>query len=125
MSTPTLHTSEPGLCPPGVQILEIATSAAYAPFKLLRDREPERYHREKKRIRERIVRVVEERYLPGLSRHLVRSVTGTPATNERYCWAPEGNAYGSALTPANVGRSRLPFETPLRNLWLVNASTGY
>jgi all-trans-retinol 13,14-reductase len=124
MSTPTLHTDEPGLCPPGTQILELATSAAYAPFKELRDRDPAGYHREKKRIRDRILRIVEEQYVPGLSRHVVRMVTGTPATNERYCFAPEGNAYGSALTPANVGR-RVPFETPLRNLWLVNASSGF
>jgi all-trans-retinol 13,14-reductase len=125
MSTPTLHTNEPGLCPPGTQILEIATSAAYEPFKRLRDSDAKRYNLEKKRIRDRIIQVVEESYVPGLSRHVVRSVTGTPATNERYCWAPQGNAYGSALTPANVGRKRLSFETPLQNLWLVNASAGY
>ncbi len=125
MSTPTLHTDEPGLCPPGTQILELATSVAYAPFKRLRDRDPARYLREKKKIRDRIIQVVEERFVPGLSRHVVRSVTGTPPTNERYCWAPQGNAYGSALTPANVGRQRLSFETPLDNLWTVNASAGY
>ncbi len=124
MSTPTLHTSEPGLCPPGTQILELATSAAYAPFKELRDRDPRRYHQEKKRIRDRIVQVVEDRYVPGLSRHIVKAITGTPATNERYCWAPSGNAYGSALTPLNV-RRRISFETPLRNLWVVNASAGF
>lgn len=124
MSTPTLHTGEPGLCPPGTQILELATSAAYAPFKQLRERDPQRYHREKKRIRDRIVEVVEERYVPDLSRHIVKAITGTPATNERYCWAPSGNAYGSALTPPNV-RRRIPFETPLGNLWVVNASAGF
>jgi phytoene dehydrogenase-like protein len=124
MSTPTLHTDEPGLAPPGVQILELATSVAHAPFTELRERDPKRYHLEKKRIREQILRVVEARYVPGLSRHVVRSVTGTPATNERYCWAPEGNAYGSALTPANM-KKRVPFATPLANLWLVNASAGY
>ena len=124
MSTPTLHTGEPGLCPPGTQILELATSAAYAPFKELRDRDPRSYHREKKRIRDRIVGVVEDCYVPGLSRHIVKAITGTPATNERYCWAPSGNAYGSALTPLNV-RKRIPFETPLDNLWVVNASAGF
>lgn len=125
MSTPTLHSGEPGLCPAGTQILELATSADYRAFKELRDRDPKRYNNEKKRIRERMIQVVEERYVPGLSQHVVRSVTGTPATNERYCWAPRGNAYGSALTPANVNRNRLSFDTPLENLWIVNASTGF
>jgi phytoene dehydrogenase-like protein len=37
MSTPTLHTDAPGLCPPGHQILELATSAPHAHFRKLRD----------------------------------------------------------------------------------------
>jgi phytoene dehydrogenase-like protein len=125
MSTPTLHTSEPGLCPPGTQILEIATSAPHERFRRLRDADPKAYASEKKQIRDRILDVVEERYVPGLSRHVVRRVTGTPTTNERYCWAPEGNAYGAALTPENMSRRLRSFQTPLPNLWQVNATAGY
>ena len=125
MSTPTLHTSEPGLCPEGHQILELATSADHAWFKALRDRDRKAYNAEKKRLRERMVAVVEERYVPGLSQHLAVQVMGTPATNERFCAAPFGNAYGSALTPENVTLGRVPHETPLRNLWLVNATAGF
>jgi all-trans-retinol 13,14-reductase len=124
LSTPTLHTDAPGLCPPGDQILEIATSAAYGPFKRMRDEDRRRYNAEKKRIRDRILNIVEENYVPGLSKHLVMKVMGTPATNARFCWAPEGNAYGAELTPRNVGASRLPFATPLSNLWVVNATAG-
>jgi phytoene dehydrogenase-like protein len=125
MSTPTLHTDEPGLCPPGDQIIELATSAPYAPWRTLRDTDRRRYNLEKKRIRDRLVQIVEERYVPGLSKHLVMRVMGTPATNARFCGAPEGNAYGVNLTPDHMGPSRIPNETPLSNLWLVNASTGY
>ena len=50
---------------------------------------------------------------------------GTPTTNQRYCGAPEGNAYGAALTPRHVGLGRVAAETPLANLWLVNATAGY
>jgi all-trans-retinol 13,14-reductase len=125
MSTPTLHTDEPGLCPPGEQILEIATSADYAPLKALRDTDRRAYNAEKKKLRERILSIVEEQYVPGIREHLALRVMGTPATNERYCWAPEGNAYGAALTPRNVGFSRVPFETPFSNLWLVNATAGF
>ena len=125
MSTPTLHTSEPGLCPPGDQILELATSASFAPFQRLRCRDRRAYNAEKKRLRDHIIGLVEERYVPGLSKHLVMRVMGTPATNARFCRAPEGNAYGSALTPKHVGATRLSFETPLDNLWLVNATAGY
>jgi len=63
--------------------------------------------------------------VPGLGKHLVMQVTGTPATNARFCRAPEGNAYGAALTPKNVGATRMPFTTPFPNLWNVNATAGY
>jgi all-trans-retinol 13,14-reductase len=125
MSTPTLHTNEPGICPQGTQILEIATSAPHERFRRLRDAAPKKYAAEKKQIRDRILTIVEERYVPNLSRHVVRRITGTPTTNERYCWAPEGNAYGAALTPANMNRTLRSFETPFRNLWQVNATAGY
>ncbi len=124
MSTPTLHTTHPGLCPEGHQILELATSADHAWFKALRDRDRRAYNAEKKRLRERMIAVVERHYVPKLSKHLAMQVMGTPATNERFCNAPFGNAYGSALTPENVSR-RVPSATPLRNLWLVNATAGF
>ncbi|MCB9560271.1 MAG: NAD(P)/FAD-dependent oxidoreductase [Kofleriaceae bacterium] len=125
MSTPTLHSDAPGLCPPGQQVLELATSAPYAPLRRLRDTDRRAYNAEKKRIRDRILQIVEERYVPDLRRHLAVRVMGTPATNERFCGAPQGNAYGAALTPRNVGPARVPAETPLRNLWLVGATAGY
>jgi all-trans-retinol 13,14-reductase len=125
MSTPTLHTDEPGLCPPGHQILELATSADYGWFKALRDRDRRAYNAEKKRLRERMLAVVERHYVPRLTHHIAAFVMGTPATNERFCAAPSGNAYGAALTPENVGLGRVESETPLRNLWLVNATAGF
>jgi all-trans-retinol 13,14-reductase len=125
MSTPTLHSDEPGLCPPGHQILELATSAPYAPFARLRATDRRRYNLEKKKIRDRILEIVEERYVPGLRRHLALRVVGTPVTNARFCGAPEGNAYGAVLSPRHVGLGRMPTETPFANLWQVNATAGY
>ena len=125
MSTPTLHTDAPGLCPPGHQILELATSAPHAHFRRLRDTDRRRYNAEKKRLRDRIIQIVEQRYVPRLREHLQIMVMGTPATNERFCGAPAGNAYGAALTPAHVGPGRVPQETPYANLWLANATAGY
>jgi all-trans-retinol 13,14-reductase len=125
MSTPTLHTDAPGLCPPGHQILELATSAPHAHFRALRDRDRRRYNLEKKRLRDRLLTIVEERYVPGLRAHLQMMVMGTPATNERFCGAPAGNAYGAALTPAHVGPGRVAQDTPFANLWLANATAGY
>jgi phytoene dehydrogenase-like protein len=125
MSTPTLHTDEPGLCPPGDQILEVATSAPYTYFKDLRDRDRAGYNREKKALREQLVSVIEAALVPNLSKHIVHRVMGTPATNARFCGAPDGNSYGSALTPKNVNGARVPYETPIPNLFQVNATAGF
>ncbi len=125
MSTPTLHSDEPGLCPPGHQILEIATCCDYARMDHMRRHDRRAYNHEKKKIRETIVDLLEARYVPKLRDHVVLRLAGSPATNERFCRAPEGNAYGSALTPANVGFNRKPFKTALENLWMVNATAGF
>ncbi len=125
MSTPTLHSGEPGLCPPGDQILEIATAADYGRWALLRQRDRRAYNVEKKRAREQILDIIEARYVPRLRDHLVMRVMGTPATNARFCRAPAGNAYGAALTPRNVRVGRGPWRSSVENLWLANATAGF
>lgn len=125
LSTPTLHSDEPGLCPPGQQILEVATSCDHARFDRMRREDRRAYNHEKKKIRETILDLLEARYIPRLRDHLAFRLTGTPATNERFCWAPAGNSYGSALTPANIGPRRRPWRTSLENLWMVNATAGF
>ena len=50
-------------------------------------------------------------------------VVGSATTNARFCWAPEGNAYGAALTPASL--RRVPFQTPYPNFFLCNATAGW
>lgn len=50
---------------------------------------------------------------------------GTPTTNERYCLSPEGNSYGSNLTPDNVGANRLDHRSSVPGLSFCNASSGY
>ncbi len=124
LSTPTLHSPEPGLCPPEHQILEIATACDHDRFARLRSRDRRAYNLEKKKIRETILDVLEASYVPRLRDHLALRVMGTGATNARFCRAPAGNAYGAALTPANVGVHRRPFRTSLGNLWMANATAG-
>jgi phytoene dehydrogenase-like protein len=124
LSTPTLHSDAPGLCPPGHQILEVATCADHAHFADLRLRDRRAYNAEKKRIRERILDVLEASYVPRLRDHLVMRVMGTPVTNERFCRAPAGNSYGAALDPAHVTLERRPFRSQLGNLWMANATAG-
>ena len=125
LSTPTLHSDAPGLCPAGDQILEVATACDYQRFATLRRVDRRAYNFEKKKIRDRILDVIASAYVPRLRDHLVMRVTGTPATNARFCRAPEGNSYGAALTPRNMGPQRKPYRSSLDNLWLANATAGF
>lgn len=124
LSTPTLHSDEPGLCPPGHQLLHVATCCDHARFAALRAKDRRAYNREKKRIRDTLLDVIEARYIPGLRDRLALRITGTPATNERFCRAPQGNSYGAALVPENVTLGRRPYRTSIDNLWMVNATAG-
>jgi all-trans-retinol 13,14-reductase len=56
---------------------------------------------------------------------MVFCITGSPTTNERFCWCPNGNSYGSSLTPKNMGLGRLNYETSLKQFYFCNASSGY
>ncbi len=125
MSTPTLHSDEPGLCPPDEQILEIATAVDHARFARLRREDRRAYNREKKRIVETLLDLVAARYVPRLREHLSLRLAGTPATNERFCRAPAGNSYGASLVPANVRPGRGPYRSAVDNLWMANATAGF
>ena len=124
MSTPTLHSDTPGICPPGHQILEVATACDHAYFAMMRKNDRRAYNREKKRIRDTILDVLEAHYIPNLRQHLALQVVGTPATNERFCRAPLGNSYGASLVPKNITLHRRPYRTSVDNLWIVNATAG-
>lgn len=125
LSTPTLHSDEPGICPPGRQILEVATACDYGHFARLRRDDRRAYYLAKNRIRENVLDILEAEFVPNLRRHLELRLTGTGPTNERYCGAPEGNAYGARLTPRHVGPERRPYRTSLDNLWMVGATAGF
>jgi all-trans-retinol 13,14-reductase len=122
LSTPTLHTGAPGLAPAGGQTLCVATCASAEPYRALRREDRDAYRERKRRIRDGILDVISERYVPGLRDHVSVAACGTPATNERFVGAPFGNAYGADLGPH---AHRVPMETPLPNLFLCNASAGW
>jgi phytoene dehydrogenase-like protein len=125
ITTPTLLTETSRDCPADCQIVEFLTVANYAYFKQLRDSDPKAYRQKKQEILDSILDVVEKHYVPNFREHMVFEITGSPTTNERYCWCPEGNSYGSILTPRNMGLGRLNHETSLGQFYFCNASSGY
>ena len=125
ITTPTLLTSASRDCPEDCQIVEFLTVANYDYFKQLRDGDRKIYNQKKQEILDSILDVVEKNYVPNFRKHMVFHITGSPTTNERYCWCPEGNSYGSTLTPRNMGLGRLNHQTSLERFYFCNASSGY
>ena len=125
ITTPTLLTEEKRDCPEGHQIVEFLTVANYDYFKKLNDTDRKAYNRKKEEILDSILDVVEKNYVPNFRKHIVFKITGSPTTNERFCWCPQGNSYGSNLTPRNMGIGRLNHQTSLKNFYFCNASSGY
>ncbi len=119
MATPSLHTDQPGTCPPGTQILELATTANYDYFRELRNRDLRAYRRQKKEVEDKLIDIVERRHVPNLRKHIVLHLAGSPTTNEDFCWAPRGHSYGQHLTPVNMGLGRLKADDTLGELLLV------
>jgi all-trans-retinol 13,14-reductase len=125
ITTPTLLTAAGGDCPEDCQIVEFLTVANYEYFRQLRSRDRKAYRQKKQEILDAILDVVEKHYVPNFRKHMVFHITGSPTTNERFCWCPNGNSYGSTLTPRNMGLGRLNHETSLNQFYFCNASSGY
>jgi all-trans-retinol 13,14-reductase len=125
ITTPTLLTTATRDCPDDCQVVEFLTVANYSYFKNLKTTDLKAYRQKKLEIFNSILDVVEKHYIPNFRKYLVFNVTGSPTTNEDYCWCPEGNSYGSSLTPKNMGIGRLNYETSLNNFYFCNASSGY
>ncbi len=125
ITTPTFLTTASRDCPEDCQIVEFLTVANYGYFKQLRETSHKAYSQKKQEILDSILNVVEKHYVPNFRKHMVFHITGSPTTNERFCWCPSGNSYGSSLTPRNMGLGRLNQETSLEDFYFCNASSGY
>lgn len=124
LESPTIHSKAPGIAPEGCDILQIEFFASYDNFKNVQNKDYNEYLRKKHAVAKQIIALVEKRYIPDLSKHIVMRVIGSPTTNEYWAKSPKGNAYGSQLTPENVSLGRLKSKTPFKNFYWCNASSG-
>ena len=125
MTTPSFLTEHDSDRPKGEQVVEFLTVADYQYFKRLKEADNQAYKKKKKEIFNTMLDVVEKNYVPNFRQHLAFKITGSPTTNEEYCWCPEGNSYGSSMTPKHFGAGRLNSKTSLDNFYFCNASSGY
>ncbi|HAC65284.1 MAG TPA: NAD(P)/FAD-dependent oxidoreductase [Cyanothece sp. UBA12306] len=125
ITTPTLITDAIRDCPEDCQIIQFLTVANYDYFRKLKDNNKKAYKQKKEEILNIIIDIVEKHYIPNFREHIVLKITGSPTTNERFCWCPQGNSYGSNMTPKQMTLGRLTHESSLNNFYFCNASSGY
>jgi len=125
ITTPGFLTEDTTDRPPGQSIIEFITVADHAYFEDLLKRDKKLYRKKKREVMESIFDVFEQHYLPGFRKHLTFKTGGTPTTNARYCLSPQGNSYGSNMTPENIGLGRLKDDSSIPGLYFCNASSGF
>jgi all-trans-retinol 13,14-reductase len=116
-----------GYSPPGKNTVNIIALQGYAPWEKFEADyfagKKDAYRAEKERIADILIKKVEDRLLPGLSKAIEVKEIGTPLTNVRYTSNYRGAIYGWDQTLDNSMPRRLPHKTPVKNLYLAGAWT--
>jgi phytoene dehydrogenase-like protein len=116
---------DPRYSPEGKNTINILALQGYEPWERFEKEylagNKEEYNKEKKRIADALIRRVEEKLLPGLSKAIEVKEIGTPLTNLRYTGHYRGAIYGWDQTVNNSGNARVGHSTPIKNLFLTGA----
>jgi phytoene dehydrogenase-like protein len=117
---------DPGHRRDGRHTLEMFTFVPYAPFARWsgtapNDRGPD-YERFKEALGDKMIAAAEQ-VIPGLGRAVCFRSVSTPLSNDYYCRAPLGGAYGTAKTPWQLGPLSFSTETSVPGLYSCGAST--
>jgi phytoene desaturase len=121
ITVPTLLDSS--LAPRGHHIVRIMTPAPSAFRNGWGWHDRSQYRTIKEEVAQRLIRLVESRYMPGLSGHITVVEAATPCTLERYTANEKGATYGLAPTPGQIGVGRPANKTPLTGLYLAGHYT--
>ncbi|MHC1569075.1 MAG: phytoene desaturase family protein, partial [Candidatus Syntropharchaeia archaeon] len=108
--------ADPSLAPKGKASVTILTGMNYNEFP---ERGTKEYLEKKRELAELLIKRA-EKIIPNLSKHIVVQDTATPKTFERYTSMPEGAIYSF---DQSINTKRPCFKTPVRGLYLANAST--
>jgi all-trans-retinol 13,14-reductase len=121
LNSPTLVKGEPADAPAGA-----ATVTAFAPcsFQIMKQAQSAAREALCAQHRDRLLDLIERRFLPGLRQSLAVVHLRTPDDNERLFQAPQGAIYGRAPVPHEVWR-KLPFRSSLPNLYFVGAYVSF
>ena len=125
LNVPSNKDPESALAPKGKQVVELVTMATRAPFeRWFGGRTMKRgadYEKLKEELADHYLGLAET-YLPGLRDNISLLEVATPATNHSYTLAPDGNIYGPAHTPEQMGPYRFTSRGAVPGLLLCGAS---
>ncbi len=114
-----------GYSPKGKNTINVLALQGFGPWEKFeadyRNGRKTAYRAEKERMAELLIRRVEQKLLPGLSRAIQVKEIGTPLTNLRYTGNYRGAIYGWDQTVDNSGPTRVGHATPVKNLYLAGA----
>jgi prolycopene isomerase len=114
---------DPSLAPAGHHIVRLMTPAPYGFLNNWGGSGQTRYRVIKEEMAQRLIRLAEDRIIPGLARHCVVIEAATPRTLERYTANEAGATYGLAPTPGQIGRGRPANKTAVPGLYLAGHYT--
>jgi len=83
-----------------------------------------KYTAEKEKWGDFFIGIAEKYFIPNLSKHIVVKDISTPATFARYSGSPTGSLYDMASIVTQFGPKRLPFKTPIKNLYQPKFAHG-
>jgi prolycopene isomerase len=115
----------PGFSPPGCSSVGLMSICGYEPWKgfeadYLAGRK-EAYRERKNQLADTLIRMAEQRAIPGLSKMIAMRECATPLTNLRYTLNTAGAIYGYNQTVDNSFMTRLPNRTGVPGLYLASA----
>ena len=99
--------------------------SSFAYWKKMFDERPQEYEIEKRRMRDLIIREVEEKILPQVSKSIVFEECRTPIETWQKIRSEAGNVYGAKLNTENWGFGRTQMTSKFRNLFYIGATSSY
>ncbi len=114
-----------GFSPEGKSSISIMFLCGYEPWKRFEADyfagRKDDYRKEKERVANQLIAIVEKRMIPGLSKMIDMREAATPLTNRRFTGNTAGAIYGFDQTLDNAFMKRLEARTPIAGLYFASA----
>ncbi|KAJ3451531.1 hypothetical protein M0812_03280 [Anaeramoeba flamelloides] len=130
MSSPTLKDPNGGHSAKGKYSLEILSDAGdFGDWEQWKNSKPYQrpieYIKKKEEIGWKVLKLIEQKFLPNLTSHLDFVEFASPLTNLHYVSAPNGSIYGPAQIPSQNYMNFFPMQTKIPGLYHCGSSTYF